>query len=149
MRYNINKKKNIKLTIKNIVILFNLFLIKVLLQLKNPMMYIPDLTVFMNNLYKYRHYVLVILITIWFLWYIKYSLKIKEGIRCWFGRCKNNNDHEKIQKLESDAKKHNYYNSLACYYRERPYYNDINNCKKKYDVKVDYGNRELVEDKNT
>ena len=82
MRYNINKKKHIKLTIKNLVIFFYLFLI-----------------VSMINLYKYRHYVLVIILIIWLIWliwYVKYDSKIKEG--WWWKKKKKKKSREQLER---------------------------------------------------
>tara|TARA_B100000614_G_C14514437_1_gene479928 strand:- start:751 stop:1197 length:447 start_codon:yes stop_codon:yes gene_type:complete len=140
MRYNINKKKKIKLNIKNIVIFFYLFLIGL-----------------MNNLYKYRHYVLVILITILLLWYINFSLKIKEGFfKCIFGSCNKKKEktpeeleRERIARLvarrEREVGKFNWLIYKPCilqavrmpFEHESEYWDEFNKCFQPHDVRVD------------
>tara|TARA_Y100001958_G_C21227997_1_gene553465 strand:- start:361 stop:726 length:366 start_codon:yes stop_codon:yes gene_type:complete len=106
------------------------------------------------SLYKYKHYILVLIITIWFFWYIKYFSKIKEGIfggnfgsnvRKLFDKKRN----KKIKELNKYSNHYNYYNYLACYYRERPDHNRIKQCKDDYDVKVDYNKLKLTENTTT
>lgn len=135
MRYNINKKK-FKFNLTSLVILFYMFL-----------------NFFMNNLYKYKHNILVILITIWLFWYIKYSSKIKEGIKCWFGRCKKRKKpkvsyrelvERAMKKLLGDkVKKYNKDIVDACYDTARAKYNNFRDilintirCYAPYDVKL-------------
>jgi Ca2+/Na+ antiporter len=85
MRYNINKKK-IKFNLTSLVILFYMFL-----------------NFFMNNLYKYRHYVLVIILIIWLIWYVKYDSKIKEG---WFWKKrKKKKSREQIEREKREQRK--------------------------------------------
>jgi len=135
MRYNINKKKNIKLTIKNIAIFFYLFLI-----------------VLMMNLYKYRHYVLVILITILLLWYVKYNSKIKEG--WWWKKKKRKKTPEELEleriarlvaKKEKISGKFNWLIYKPCILQavrmpvknKSEYWDEFNKCFQPHDVKVD------------
>ena len=123
MRYNINKKKN-KFNLTSLVILFYMFL-----------------NFFMNNLYKYKHYILVLITIIWFFWYIKYCSKIKEGI---FGKIRNFFDPEAaLRKLREEEKNaHNKAVLWACkrkaWKKHRNYYDRIKEyytCYFSHDVK--------------
>mgnify|MGYP001323750498 CR=1 FL=1 len=135
MRYDINKKKHIKLTIKNLVIFFYLFLI-----------------VLMMNLYKYRHYVLVTILIIWLIWYVKYDSKIKEG--WWWKKNKRKKTPEELEKeriarlvakKEKISGKFNWLIYKACilqavrmpFEHESEYWDEFNQCFQPHDVRVD------------
>tara|TARA_Y100000389_G_C17445102_1_gene511083 strand:+ start:1225 stop:1590 length:366 start_codon:yes stop_codon:yes gene_type:complete len=55
----------------------------------------------MNNLYKYRHYVLVIILILWLIWYVKYDSKIKEG---WWWK-KNKKSPEQVAREEEELRR--------------------------------------------